>query len=343
MNFKKIFRGIINKIFKTNKICNFKKMMQNLNMNLFNEIVINLLKNREIPFYFKNEKFNEEEKWKLDILKLLCYTDKKLSIAGLHNNNYSKTQIDSALSFIQKLACFNLENMISSYEPENYPLLKETPSFKVYFNSTNKVLIPFFLFLGYYSYLNKRKNNIKEIIQFQSNDYFDKSINLYINTKNLSLPQIINHYRKYYLLTTDKKNVIEEYEDKLEPEEFKLIFESYSDYKDLYLKGDSYLLINSLLSSISPKAKSIYLKNGKEYKIVNILINNLLEKIYDTFKYGFFDENEIIILINNLYEIIHEYMGYSIEINYIKFVVTYCNVFNIEEIKRKLDIICSFF
>jgi len=97
------------------------------------------------------------------------------------------------------------------------------------------------------------------------------SINIYVNTKNLSFPQIINHYRKYCRSTEDKEEFIEEDNQKLSRGEFKFIFNSYSDYKDLYLKGDTYLLIDSLLSSITPKVNSIYLESGKEYKIVNIL------------------------------------------------------------------------
>ena len=318
-------------------------MKQKTNTNSIKNIINELISKKVIPFNFKEDKYTEEQKMKLDIVKFMCYKDKKLSIVGLFDNKYAKELINSALSFLQKLVCFSLENMISSYEPEDYSILKKSSLFKFYLKSTKKELVSFFLFLGFYSYLNKRMNNIKEIIQFQSNNYFDKSINLYVNLKNLSLPQIINHYRKYCLLGQNKKLDLDEDKEGLNPEEFDLILCSYSFYKDIYLKNDTYFLIDSFITSITNKKISIYLKDGNDYEIVNNLIDCLIDKIYDTFKLGYFEDNEVSLLINNLYDTILEYMEYSIDFNYIKFVHSYCNELNDDKNNIKLVTICKFF
>lgn len=315
--------------------------------NPFEKILKELLDKSVIPFDFKY-KFTEEEKMKLEILKFICYEKGQLSIINLYTNNYKKILIDSAIQFLQKLCLFELKDLISSYEPENYQELKETNLFRIYLKLTKNELIPFFLLVGFYSYINLRKNNIEDIKKFQSNDYFEKMINLYINLKNILLPQIINYYKKNIISQRNKKKEKSEYlyaheDTSLTHEDFLFIFESYSCYHELYVKNDLYFLVDSIFSAFTENCNYLYLKERNEYIIVNALIERMFELIYATIKDGYYDNEEIQSLIDALYNTMKEYLGFSNEISYISFVLSYCEKYKEEKIDGKLFTVCTFF
>ena len=309
--------------------------------NPFEKILKELLDKSVIPFDFKY-KFTEEEKMKIEILKFICYEKGQLSIINLYTNNYKNILIDSAIQFLQKLCLFELKDLISSYEPENYQELKETNLFRIYLKYTKNELIPFFLLVGFYSYINLKKNNIKDIKKFQSNPHFEKMINLYINLKNILLPQIINYYKKN-IISQRNKNLYTHEDMSLTHEDFVFIFESYSCYHELYVKNDLYFLVDSIFSAFTEKCNSIYLKERNEYIIVNALIERLLELIYETVKDGYYDNDEIQSLIDVLFNTIKEYLCFYNEISYISFVISYCDKFKQEKINNKLYTICTFF
>lgn len=318
--------------------------------NYTSQIITALLDENQITFKEK-KKLDLEDEMKILILKFICLEgDDKLSIVNLFLNNYPKILIDSALQFIKNLSLLSLNELLPSYEPENYSKIKEIKYFKIYLNLTKKKLIPFFLLVGFYSYLNKRKNNIEEIISFQSKDYFEKNNNLYINLKNISLAQLINHYVKYILPQSQSQSQTEvlheeeKYDDsKLSNTEFKLTFNSYFIYNDLYVKDDLYALNNSIFSALTKHFNSIYLKDSNEYQIVNMLIDSLFEKIYKTIKSGFYEDKEIKVLIGVLYDTIKEYLSFSSQINYISFVDAYSTEFTEDSKDLQLSMVCNFF
>ena len=125
--------------------------------NFLEKIINGLIYERKIPLIIK-EKITPDENMKIEILKFISYEDGFLSIENLFNYDYPKIIIESVLLFIQKLGQLNLTEIISSYEPENYLQIKEEKKFKIYLSLTKKELMPFFLSIGFYSYINKRKN-----------------------------------------------------------------------------------------------------------------------------------------------------------------------------------------
>ena len=168
--------------------------------------------------------------------------------------------------------------------------------------------------------------------------------NLYINLKNMALPQIIGHYSKFIISKTYKKNVKGlEGDYKLSDDEFVMIFNSYACFNYLYMKTDLNFLVESIFFSITEKFCSILLKEGNEYSIINALIVNLFDKVYNVIKNGYYEEKDIQVLIDTLYDTIIEYSGYCTEINYISFVLLYCNEFKEQKMNYKLYTVCAFF
>ena len=309
--------------------------------NYIEKVINELLDKNEIPFDDAKEQLDIDEQMKMQILKLICYNNKKLSIKNLYLSNYPDILKNSAILFLQKLA--KLKGFYITYDPENYEQIKKNKLFQIFLSLTKKELLPLFLMIGFYSYINLRKNNIDKIIQFQSNDYFEKYNNLYINIKNRSLPQIINLYIKKIQGELEFADDDDKENPKLTKEEFKIVFNSYISYHELYIKGDLFSLIDSLFSSVTPNFNSVLLRKGNEYITINSLIETLLEQIYESIKSGFYDDNEIRYLIDTLYDSFKEYLGYSNQINYIKFVDIYCTKFRKEKTDPKLYLICSFF
>ena len=307
--------------------------------NLINE----LLQKKEISF---NEKkiLDKDDQMKLEIIKLICHKTGKLCIENKNISHYSEKLEDAVVIFLQKLRSLKLKNIFTIYEPEFYSDIKNLKIFQIYLSLTKKELIPFFLMVGFYSYINLQKNNIKEINEIQSNDYFEEMTNIYINVKNIAFPQIIHHYRKYILDTLKFPQEEEEDEDKkFSEEEYKWTFNGFLIYNELYIKGELFDLVNSIFSAITENGNSLYLEEGKEYSIVNSLIDCLLNNIYETIQSGFYEEFEIQDLIKKLYKNIQEYLGFSIEFNYISFVDAYCKEFKKEKANDKLFLVCTFF
>ena len=311
------------------------------------EIIISeLLEKEEISFNDEIENKDNEESMKLQILKIICYNNGKLSIENLSKFDYPDQLVNSFMLFLQKLEKLNLKDMMSSYEPEQYSEIKKNKLFQIYLNLTKKELLPFFFMIGFYSYIIRRKNTINEIKEFQSNEYFKNINNLYINIKILSLPKIIYHYSNVILSSNEsfsKEGKKELDEKQLTNEEFEIMLNSYIIFNELYIKGDSFYLFESIFSSITNSINSIYLTKGVEFKIVNNLIDILFENIFEFIKLGFYEDNDIKILVQNLYESIKEYLSYSLDINYILFVDTYCNKFRQDKMDEKLYLVCSFF
>ena len=309
----------------------------------FENILDELLSKKKISFNSEENFNSDDENMKIEILKFICYSDGKLSIENLFKNNYPVEIIECAFLFFQKLSKLSLTEIIPSYEPENYTELKEYQLFKIYVSLTKKELLPFFLLVGFYSYIINRKNNISKIQKLQSNIYFEKMNNLYINLKNMALPQIIRHYSKFIISKTYNKNDEEEGDYKLSDDEFEMIFNSYSSFNDLYMEKDLNFLVDSIFSSITEKCASICLKDGNEFRTINALIVNLFDKIYSVIKNGYYEERDIKVLIDTLYDTIKEYSDYCTEINYISFVLLYCDEFKEEKMDYKLYTVCAFF
>lgn len=212
----------------------------------FENILDELLSKKKISFNSEEVFNSDDDNMKIEILKFICYSDGKLSIENLFKNNYPVEIIECAFLFFQKLSKLSLIEIIPSYEPENYTELKEYQLFKIYLSLTKKELLPFFLLVGFYSYIINRKNNISKIQELQSNIYFEKMNNLYINLKNMALPQIIRHYSKFIISKTYDKNDEEEGDYKLSDDEFEMIFNSYSSFNDLYMEKDLNFLVDSI-------------------------------------------------------------------------------------------------
>jgi len=307
------------------------------NKSIIETILLNLLKKGEITFDNKEKITDKDEQIKLEIIKLICYKDGKLSVSNLCNNNYGCAIWDSAKSFLQRLLIFKLNDNFESYEPDYYDQIKQIKMFQIYVNLTKKELLPFFLMIGFFSYINLRRNNLLEINNFQKIVYFQEMNIRYLNIKKFILPQIILQYSNL-LLPLEKKKVI----NNEDIEALKNIFNSYSIFNQLYGKGNLYFLVDSIFSGIN-NFKSIYLDNVNESNLVNQLIETLFDSIYEFIKTCFYDEHDIKNLIKKLYKIIEEYAGFSNQINYILFVDLYCNKFKEDNIDKELFIVCLFF
>ena len=174
--------------------------------NYVEEIVEKLLKEKEIIFDDEENFLDIEDKMKILILKFICYNKGKLSIVNLFINKYEEVLIDLAIFFFKKLGKLKLKEIAILYEPENYSKIKESKRFHIYLNLTKKELLPFFMMIGFYSYLTLRKNNIEKIKELQLNSYFQEMNNFYLNLKNFALPQILNQYSKIILSPQELSN-----------------------------------------------------------------------------------------------------------------------------------------
>jgi len=311
--------------------------------NFVEETIEKLFKEIEIHFDDKKKLQDIDDQMKIHIIKFICYKDEKLSIKDLYK--YENVLKDSAIKFLEKLANtkLKLSEIISTYEPENYFQMKNNNLFKIYLNHTNKELIPFFMMVGFYSYINLKKNNIKAIKELESNQYFENAKNKYINLKNLFLSHIIKNYSRNQDIVFEGEDEETKGAEILNNVALMYYFESYSCFNDMYGKGCLFYLVDSVFSAITKNINCIYLKKGNDFQNVNALIDTLFDNIYESINLCYYDDNDINILINTLYETIKEYMEYSLDINYIIFVVNYCNKFKEGQHNEKLYMICSFF
>ena len=311
--------------------------------NFVEEIINKLFKEKEIQFNEKIKLKDIDEEMKMQIVKFICYKDGKLSIKNLYE--YQNVLKDSGIKFLEKLANSKLKlcEIITSYEPENYLEIKNNKLFKIYLNLTKKELIPFFMMMGLYSYINLRKNNLKAVKEMESNQYFEKAKNKYINLKNLFLSHIIKKYSRYDDLFIEGEE--EEFEDKetFNNISYKYFFESYACFNEMFGKGDLFYLVDSIFTAITENINTIYLAKGNDFENINSLCDALFDNIYESINLCYYNDNNIDILIKTLYDTIKEYKEYTFDINYIIFVEAYCNKFKEVQLNEKLYLVCSFF
>ena len=311
--------------------------------NFVEEIINKLFKEKEIQFNEKIKLKDIDEEMKMQIVKFICYKDGKLSIKNLYE--YQNVLKDSGIKFLEKLANSKLKlcEIITSYEPENYLEIKNNKLFKIYLNLTKKELIPFFMMMGLYSYINLRKNNLKEVKEMESNQYFEKAKNKYINLKNLFLSHIIKKYSRYSEVFIEEEE--EEFEDKetFNNISYKYFFESYACFNEMFGKGDLFYLVDSIFTAITENINTIYLAKGNDFENINSLCDALFDNIYESINLCYYNDNDIDILIKTLYDTIKEYKEYTFDINYIIFVEAYCNKFKEVQLNEKLYMVCSFF
>ena len=300
-------------------------------------IISELISKKEIPFEYDKSKENEDNNMKIEIVKFACLNNDKLSIKNLFNNNYPEIIINSFLSFLKSLQNLSIKGLINSYEPEDYRI-QEINYFQFYIKFTNKELLPFFLMLGFYSYVNLRKNNIKQIKQFQSNTFFDELNSKYIKCQNKLLPNIIDSYCDIILGEKKEEGQIHE----ISKDELIYLFNQYSFYNKVYNKGDIFELVNSIFYSITENLSSLYLTNGKDYGAVNELIITLLDIIEENLseKETYNNIDDLIISLSN---IMAEFGKIYSGANYANFVMKYSDEFKNNLNDEKLEKICLFF
>ena len=303
-------------------------------------IITQLLSKREATFKYTKyiDDSDVDNNMKIEIIKTLCLTEDKLSIKNIFKSNYSDIIIDSVVAFLKSLQNLSLKGMINSYEPED-ERIKENRLFKSYLKFTKRELLPFFLMLGFYSYVNLKKNNIQKIKEFQSNIFFTEINIKYIQSKIKLLPNILDYYCDIIL---NEKNE-ERQSSSISKEELKYLFNNYSFYNDTYNKGDIFELISNIFKAITKNLNSLYLREGKDYDCVNELIISLLDilirNLWEKTNYNNIDD-----IIDSIFDLMAKFKEIYHDANYANFVMKYCKKFNYnKKDDAKLYTICLFF
>ena len=295
------------------------------------ETINSLIINKKIKFKELNFK-NKDSELKIKIIKTICYKDEQLTIQNL--DNYPEIISNSAKLFLGTLTKFDLLTLTKIYSPANYFLINKEKIFKMYIQYSKKELLPFFFMVGFFSFLNLKKDYRNEIKIIQSNNYFSESNKEYINSRKKNLNKIFQNYRDIILIDENKKKV----GDNSEINQLKEYFIDYSAYNEIYELGNKSLIIDSLFQTITENFVSILLKKGKCYNIVNILIKSMVKYISDIINSdNSFNDKDIDFLM----KLINDFLKLSNENNYTIFVVEYFKHYFKEN--NNIDIICSFF
>ena len=294
------------------------------------ETINSLIISKKIKFKETNLK-NKDSELKIQIIKTICYKDGELSIQNLEN--YPEVISNSAKLFLGTLTRFDLLTLTKIYSPANYLIISKEQIFKMYLKYSKKELLPFFFMVGFFSFLNLKKDYTNEIKHMQSDNYFTESNKEYINSRKRNICKIFQYYLKKILKEEIEQKIGDDDDNINQLKEF---FHDYSAYNTIYGIGNLSALVDSLFQSITQNFVSILLKKGNCYNIVNILIKSMIKYISDIInKDNSFNDNDVEFLMR----LINDCSKMSNEKNYTMFVVEYFKKYA----NNNINIISSFF
>lgn len=313
---------------------------------IFNQIINTLFQagsHEPIKFQFRNE----DIKFKLEILKLICgikAQDQSFQIKEiidkLPRNGFVQQR---CVVFLNNMTSYSLEEMILQFDSisSNFFALKKEKQFIEFLKLKKYRAIPFFTMIGFISYINLRKDVSEEIKDLMKSKYMKKLIEEYITKIRKSLFNIILYYNKSVLNTYDESN-----NDNLGTsqnllfDELKNTFERYICFNELYDDGEIVNFVNCLHSAITNEIKSIYLNQGPEISIINNIIKYILNEILENFAFkDYYTRSNLNKLYDLIAEIIKNLSEESLQDNYAKFIIQYCRYFN----QGNKNIVFSFF
>ena len=298
------------------------------------EIIESLFKREKIKYNNINCE-NEDVKIKFEFLKLICGVNDENDYFQIDNIiNFTPINCliqQKALTFLSNIATYSIEELILRYDTISLSFyeLKREERFTEYLKNKKFRAIPFFVMLGFISYLNLKKDQSAEIIKLSKKDYIKEIIDKYIDEKRKSLFNIILYYNKTVLHLYD-----EETSTKIGKNNDLLILElkeslqRYICFNELYDQGEIVNFVNCLYNAITNEAKSIYLQQGNELEIINNVIKLIFDEILEDFSYKYYYEKSH---LNRLYDLIADIINNSsvesMEENYAKFIVKYCRFY----------------
>ena len=316
------------------------------NQGKFSQIITTLFEKGCCEFDI-NDFHDEEDKYKYEILKLICGTgNEEKGIFQIHNliNIIPRNCLvqQKIMTFLENMRHYSIEELIIRYDTisKAFYELKMDKRFIVYLEQKKNRFIPFFNMLGFCAYMNIGKDISGEIIKLIKKNYIKKIIGKYINEMRKSLFNIILYYYKIILINCNEgKNSLPE-SDNLLYTELKNSLQRYICFNELFDEGEIVKFVNCLYKTITKDAKPIYLKQGPDISLINNIIKYIFEQILDNFELkNYYEKTNM----NNLYDlisaIINNLSEETLDDNYAKFITKYCQYYK----QGNKNIVISFF
>ena len=279
----------------------------------------------------KETLLTEENTFKLEIMKMICLQnngDEELQI-----NNLKMLPLNSELQrnvflFFIYLKNNSIKEMILGMDviSDNYNQLKNEEKFKQYLNKRKMKMIPFLTMIDFIAFVNFGKEISSKIKEFSKKKYIKNMIIDYIEAKRSSFWRIIFLYNNLVLHGYDDNNIENnELLNKITLNDLKILFRRYICFNDLLDIGEIVNFTNCLNKSITCELNSIHLKYGPDKNLINNMINFIFKEICSRFcNKGYFVRTSLNELYDFLAQTILTLSEDSIEDNYAKFVINYC-------------------
>ena len=303
--------------------------------NKLNQVIFKLLLSSKV-IVPKLNLLKEDNIIKLKLLNMMCKANDKtdeiqiIKIKDINNQNRLEILI---YKFIGHLTKYSIKELITSVDTISnfYFTLKKVDIFKDYLKTIKKKTIPFFTMIGFIAYINLKKDISENIEKLMKNKYIKELIDEYIEIKKGWLWRIIHLYINLVLhgYDDDDSKIIYEDMNDLTIDDLKNMVEQYMCYNDLFDQGEIVNFVNCLYSSFTNELISIYLTQGFDIELINNLIKFILKQISEKFtNKNYYYKKQMNELYDCIAERIREFCDMSLNDNYPKFILKYCQLFN---------------
>lgn len=303
--------------------------------NILNQVIFQVLQFSKIKVP-KLNLLKEENIIKLKLLNMMCKTNDKtdeIQIININDINNQKELQILIYKFIGHFTKYSIKELITSVDTISnyYFTLKKVDIFRAYLKNRKKKTIPFFTMIGFIAYINLKKDISENIEKFMKNKYIKKLVDEYIEIKKGWLWRIIYLYINLVLhgYEDDDSKIIYEDMNNLTIDDLKNMVEQYMCYNDLFDEGEIVNFVNCLYSSFTNELIPIYLTQGFDKDLVNRLIKFVLKQISEKLtNKNYCNKKQINELYDCIAERIREFCDMSLNDNYPKFILKYCQYFN---------------